>query len=84
VERPKHYAEFFALTNVSNGKILESVTDSAKAPILADLCSNELKIKQMNRNKEGEKYVPSAESQDPPFTFDSQLFVNKTFTQLTE
>lgn len=92
VQRPKFYEEFFKhidwegdfTKNVSNGEFNKTVFAKETAPILDYLCSNELKIKQMNRNKQGEKYLLPTEPQDLSFSFDSEFFVNKTKIELTE
>jgi len=77
-ERPQFYTEFFdhldwegnLTKNITNSGFNKTVFAKETAPILDYLCSNELKIKQMNRNKEGKKFVVERGSQDLGFSFD--------------
>ena len=60
---------------VSNENFTKTVSSKETAPILEFLCSNELKIRQMNHNKRGEKYVINDKFR---YSFEAKFFVNKT------
>ena len=68
---------------VSKENFNKKVFSNETAPLLGFLCSNELKINQMNHNKQGEKYVPTTLN-NIRFSFDAEKFVNKSETELSK